>query len=489
MKRAKQLLEEFEENFGKDDHTAEKILEELKTVAQNSKDTYLKAKVRLKSIFIDEMFNRSKSKELFDEKLLHYFEDNNYKDDASALLGSRVNYFLNKGNTAQAEDILKLIRQKELIKTSEESFFTYMAHWAYIHTLKKEPAQKMSVCLEALEKLQNNPSEKKYWHLYFLVFSSQVIEMYANYEEYDKAYKWLQLAKPIAEKQSVTIYIKQIFWIIAAAQYYVGLDEHENAIKCYELGINLIKDKKDYNYSLLSAYNRIVVQYFLWYNNTASSKKRTVLLKQIEHYIHEASKLNSEEKYPVLHTTLLMNYGRWELLKKNYAKADSFLKESLQRIEKTQLNIRISLLSYYRLQYLVYSEWWREDNDTKKLAAAFGFLEKVREMEQAEAKEKVRNKLDAVHGHYELEQKKLTEQLLQQQIEAMNKELQFTNLNLHEKVMVLDELKEYIRSLKKKEPEIRLFIHTIEKKIDTVKITEQDKALLQQKMNESGKYL
>jgi DNA-binding CsgD family transcriptional regulator len=61
-----------------------------------------------------------------------------------------------------------------------------------------------------------------------------------------------------------------------------------------------------------------------------------------------------------------------------------------------------------------------------------------------------------------------------------------TALNLHEKIMVLDELKVYVTSLKKKGQETNQLIKIIAQKIDTVIITEHDKSTLQQKMDETN---
>jgi DNA-binding CsgD family transcriptional regulator len=72
-------------------------------------------------------------------------------------------------------------------------------------------------------------------------------------------------------------------------------------------------------------------------------------------------------------------------------------------------------------------------------------------------------------------------------MEAMNKEIQMTALTLHEKVMVLDELKVYVTSLKKKGQETNQLRNAIAKKIDAVIITEQDKTSLQQKIDKGNK--
>ena len=101
---------------------------------------------------------------------------------------------------------------------------------------------------------------------------------------------------------------------------------------------------------------------------------------------------------------------------------------------------------------------------------------------QTEAKEK----MEALINKYELQQKELNEKLLQQKVEAMNKEIQMANISLHEKVQVLDTLKEYVASLKKKGQESNQLIKMISQQIDKVILTEQDKATLQKKMDDAN---
>src|SRR5690606_5292651 len=108
----------------------------------------------------------------------------------------------------------------------------------------------------------------------------------------------------------------------------------------------------------------------------------------------------NKDRFPILKIFQPVNLGRLELLKKNYAKAAEILTEALIH---TQANHRVLLINY-RLCHMVYHKWWQQTNDTKKLAMAYDFLQKVNRIEQADAKETVQKRLNAVHGYYELEQ-------------------------------------------------------------------------------------
>nr|MBP6732111.1 hypothetical protein [Chitinophagales bacterium] len=104
-------------------------------------------------------------------------------------------------------------------------------------------------------------------------------------------------------------------------------------------------------------------------------------------------------------------------------------------------------------------------------------------------KQVLNRRIQSLELQFKIREQELNETLLKQQIDAMSKEVQLTTLNLHEKIQVLDEIKVYVNSLKKKELETRQLINTIAKKIDSVKITEEDKAMLQQKISNSNQHL
>ncbi len=115
--------------------------------------------------------------------------------------------------------------------------------------------------------------------------------------------------------------------------------------------------------------------------------------------------------------------------------------------------------------------------------------EQTRLMTDKYYKQVLNRRIQSLELQFKIREQELNETLLKQQIDAMSKEVQLTTLNLHEKIQVLDEIKVYVNSLKKKELETRQLINTIAKKIDSVKITEEDKAMLQQKISNSNQHL
>jgi DNA-binding CsgD family transcriptional regulator len=168
--------------------------------------------------------------------------------------------------------------------------------------------------------------------------------------------------------------------------------------------------------------------------------------------------------------------------------------ESIRSVAKS-VSIFYRLFQYrflaqaYTLAFAVYSNEARKSRSYIAAFKAARSSERMRQMSDAYYKQLLKERIEAVEISFAIKEKKLNEKILQQQIEAMQREVQMTKLNLHEKIMVLDELKIYVTSLRKKELETRQLINTIAKKIDSVKITEEDKAVLQHKLTDRNKFL
>lgn len=490
MQRAQELMEEIMQLYSVDHYAAEKKLHKLKALYSKSKDPYLQAHIKVYSVLIDDAFSRCKEDDFHDTKLLTYLEKNKLYREAAWLLSAAVRYYFRKGNIAQGEIIMNELREKFFDKLAQGTQVHYYSLAAYLHSEKNEYLQQLSVCLKAMDILETYTSRSVWWYSSYALFAYNIIAVYTANEEYDKASEYVQVALEIAAKKSLTIDAKSNIFVYAA-HYYSAINDHENAMKWYKQSIDLIKTEDGYIIHLSSYYYLLSRQCFLLYRETPTSQKgkQTRLLKQMEDCAKESGILIDKEKVSTKYIRWLVNCARLELLKNNYPKTLQLLNEALHIVQKQNLNIQKHTLENYQLRHVAYYEWGVKTKDNKKLAIAYEFIKKELDIIQADAKKTIQKKMDALREHYELGQKKLNEKLLQHQIDGMNKELQMTNLNLHEKVMVLEELKAYIHSLKLKQLETRQLINTISKKIDSVKITEQDKAQLQQKMDGNHKHL
>ncbi|MFN8300312.1 MAG: hypothetical protein U0T75_14525 [Chitinophagales bacterium] len=182
-----------------------------------------------------------------------------------------------------------------------------------------------------------------------------------------------------------------------------------------------------------------------------------------------------------------------------YAKAgfywqEGMLPEALQAIAKSILifyrygHVRF-LAQAYTTAYRIYKTGAVAGTDYRMAYKAARCSDQMRIMTDRYYKQLLGKRIESLEIQHKLREKELNEALLQQQITAMNKEVQLTTLNLHEKIQVLDEIKVFVNSLKKKQSETKQLINTIARKIDSVKITEEEKATLQQKMGESNRQL
>lgn len=133
-----------------------------------------------------------------------------------------------------------------------------------------------------------------------------------------------------------------------------------------------------------------------------------------------------------------------------------------------------------------YDKWGRKENNVRIMQKAFLVSRQALDAIFVYNRDEGKEKMDAIINKYELKQKELSEKLLQQKVEAMNKEIQLTSLSLHEKVTVLDELKQYVSTLKQKGKETGQLVNLISKKIDKVILTEQEKSALQQKIDDGN---
>ena len=173
---------------------------------------------------------------------------------------------------------------------------------------------------------------------------------------------------------------------------------------------------------------------------------------------------------------------------------ENMLTEALQAIAKSILifyrygHVRF-LAQAYTTAYKIYKTGAVANADYKLAYKAARCSDQMRIMTDRYYKQVFSKRIEALEIQHKLKEKELNEVLLQQQIAAMNKEVQLTTLNLHEKIQVLDEIKVFVNSLKKKQLETKQLINNIARKIDSVKITEEEKATLQQKMGDSNKQL
>jgi DNA-binding CsgD family transcriptional regulator len=351
-----------------------------------------------------------------------------------------------------------------------------------LHGRKYEYDERVKISLLALDKL-GNVADKTIWHNNLqTIFCTNIAESYFNNGDFDKAWPYLQESLEIVEKQKVALYNK--FNVYSFFAFYYELKrEWRKAAEWHEKIIALLKDDATHQHYANQSYLMAATQYYNLYNETPDnkSKLRKELAAKQAKYLEEVSeriKTDVQQSHYLLWQT---GMARLEFLRKNYDKALNYLNSCYPAYQKA--GHQKAIIDCTGLMHQIYFAWGKQTSDAQKLFKAYEFQKKESELVLADFRQTNVHKLDAIKSRNELQKKELNEKLMRQQMDAINKEMRLTALSLHEKIVLLDELKVYVHSLKEKEFEMRQFINAISNKISSIKITEQDKAMLQQKID------
>jgi tetratricopeptide (TPR) repeat protein len=447
----------------------------------------VKAQAELLKLIIASVRNNFMQQGIDDKKLLAYFKAERKFDEAGQLLLARARHFFLNGNLAEGEKILEHVRAQLLDKLSPRVEIVYLTRIAFVHGRKHQYKEQLQVNLQALDKLKGM-NETTAWHNNIAtVFYTNIANCYIANGDFKKAWPYLEKSLKIAGSENVSTYNRFNVYSYFAF-YHEGLNDHRQSAAWHEKIITLLTGDTSHQTYLLQSYLMATVQYYLHYRKTALSKAELagITAKQ-EKYLRLSAKLIQPDLSNGNYLQWLYATATLQHQKGNYKKAITYLNRCLPLYIKMQHHV--SVLNCTRLAHEIYAAWGRQTADAKKLYKAYELKQQESEMVEAASRQSHLQQMEAVQVKYDLQQAELNSQLLQQQVEAMNKEVQLTALNLQEKIALLDELKEFVLSLKGKENAPREFVKTITQKIGTVKITQQDKAVLQQKIEEGNQQL
>ena len=482
MNRVLDELESISDLISEDTGAAAYALDAFRKAHAPFKNKFIGAKVDLLTLIIASVFNNYDKQKIDDKKLLAYFEKQEKYDEAAQLLLSKARHHFTQGQLNEGEILVYYLRDNFLDKISPRIELVYLTRLTFLYGRKAEYDERLKLSLLALEKL-NAMAPKTTWHFnLFTIFCTNIAESYFDNEDFDKAWPYLQQSLDVAETQSIATYNR--FNVYSYFAFYYELKtEWKKAAEWHDKIIAILKDDVRYQHYVIQSY---LMAATLWYNllkETAANKtkqQQNLADKMMDYLKQVATRIKKDKKSSHYHLWT-MGMARLELYKEDFEKALSYLNKCYPAYSKA--NHRKALLDCTGLMHRVYYAWGKKTNDAKKLLKAYEFQKKESELVIADWRETNRHKLAAIHATNELQKKELKEKLMQQQMDAINKEMRLTALNLHEKILLLDELKVYVNSLKEKEFEMRQFINTISLKINTIKITEQDKAVLQQKID------
>ncbi len=288
----------------------------------------------------------------------------------------------------------------------------------------------------------------------------------------------------IAESAGVSPHITFLAFIYAASikgnqqKFKEGLDHYKTVVE--RLSVSPL-----YEHLLLSALLNMAFLYSQLHaeEKKDETKKREYLDGQMK-CLQRIAAMPAEILTPKQHGYVLIGQARVMRMQARHREAVTLLAKALRILSRYSVLLHIP--DAYIEAFINYRDWGLSEKSLKLMDRSYmagqRALTAMFVYNQTAAKEK----MEALTNRYELKQKELNEKLLQQKVEAMNKEIQMANISLHEKVVVLDTLKEYVASLKKKGQESSQLIRQISQQIDKVILTEQEKATLQKKMDDAN---
>ncbi len=486
MNKAVEQLAHISDLISEDVNLAEKELKAFCSKNKKTEDSYAKAKIRLLQMLIDVIRDVYIPNEKTEQQTLNYFEKKELYDDAGIVLLTKARHFFVRGNVAAAEAILQEFEKRFLNKISLKCEIIYLTRVSFLLMKKQEPFQQLDVCLQALEKLEQVTDKDIWYNNNYTIFACNIACIYLENLDFDAAIPYLEASLKIVETGQVALYNK---WNVYHYfyQYYHCLGDRVKATGWAEKQIEVLKDDAGYANLLNLTYISAAQQCYLFIRDAElDNEQRAFYLQKQREFVTSSKNLKGNEKGDN-HERLLPALARLEYQSGNYEKAAAHIEKFRKHVQKNEQQNMV--WQCYREAHYIYHAWGKETNEPALLTKAYEYLLIDRNMTEEQGRISSKEKMKAVTGRFELKQKELSEKLMEREIDGLKKEVQSISLNLHEKIQVLDDLKDYVKSLKKKELEVGALIDTISKKIHAVKITEQDKATLQYKLSEANQKL
>lgn len=482
MKQALAELENISNLLSEDSEAAQRQMEAFRAKYSGIKNTFIGSKADLLTLTIASVFNRFEQQQIDDSKLLMYFEGEKYYDEAAQLLLSKARHFFMNGKLAEGEALLYYIRDNFFDKISLRSEIVYMTRIAFLHGRHHRYDDMIQVSLQALEKLKHVANKNTWYYSIYTIFCTNIAECYHSNADFEKAWPYLQQSIEIAGRQNIPVYNKFNVYSYVGFHYEYKA-EYLNAAEWFEKIITMLHNKPGHEYYEIQSRIAAARQYAQYARPLArhNTSRQQYIDKQDALLSNVSARTKKEDGN---YLPLLSNMAELEYQRGNYKAAAQYIDEALEMYTARQHTKGI--IDCHGLAHQIYYTWGKESGDVKKVLNAYEHLKKTSDMIAAQAKQSNLQKIEAIKTKHQLQQKQSNEMLMQQQIEGMHKEMRLNAINLQEKITLLDELKLYIDSLKKQKIEKTEFIKAVSKKISMVKVTEQDKAVIQQKIDDGN---
>lgn len=482
MKQALAELESISELLSEDSEAALRSMEAFRAKNSAAKNKFVTSKADLLTLIIASVFNRFEQQQIDDAALLKYFEREHRYDEAAQLLLSKARHYFMNGKLTEGEALLHYIRDNFFDKISLRSEIVYMTRVAFIHGRRQQYDDMVKVSMQALDKLGTIEVKNIWYYSIYTIFCTNIAECYHSNADFEKAWPYLQQSIEIADKQNIPVYNKFNVYSYVGFHYEYKA-EYLKAADWFEKVIYMLESKPAHEYYEIQSRLAVARQYAQYARPLPQHDARRMqyIDKQHQQLTNVSARTKREDGN---YLPLLSHMAELEYQRGNNEAAAQSIDEALEIYTARQHTKGI--IDCHRLAHEIYYAWGKETNDINKVVNAYEHLKNASDMIAAQARQSNLQKIEAIETKHQLQQKHLNEMLMQQQIEGMNKEMRLNAINLQEKITLLDELKLYVDSLKKKKVEKAEFVNAVSNKIGMVKVTEQDKALMQQKIDDGN---
>lgn len=450
---------------------------------KGSRLTYSSAKVQMIVFIIATITSNSGRHPIDADVLKAYFEKHNHRSEAATTLlwMMRANIMAGK-----AEKLLVLDREfeeKYAAAATPEDLVSRMLATSNYHMMRDlNKANQVELALKAEALLRAHPKQTAKYRVSLANMLQHKAEALSQIGDTIAAQKAMDEAIALVDMPGTSPYYSFV------CHYFKGnvaaiAGQNEVALKSYYLLADKFGGNSFYDRLLMYVY----IQTFKMLNEQCSKarppEQKKLVLEQ-QKYLDLAKSLLPTQKRPYIMHYIDLSEARLMRVLHRYDAAITLLARALRYFSSISYSNHV--IDIWEEAYQNYRNRAEKTQSPAHYRKAMWTLSKVTDLNHKYNQAQGKEKMDALINKYELQQKELNEQLLHQKMEAMNKEMQMTALNLQEKVTVLDELKGYVTSLKKKGKETNDLIRAISRKIDSVIITEQDKSTLQQKISEAS---
>lgn len=485
MRRSKNIeaLEEIYDMIWVDTEKAWNIAQDAMARHRGPRLSYPSAKAQMLVFIISAIISHSQRKSIDIKAVKAFFEKHQYKKEAALTLLWMMRVTITDGNTENLLELDKEFEAKYADTASAEDLVARMvatSNYQMMRDLNKANQVELALKAEAILRANHKPT------VHYRVSLANVLqykaEALSHTGDLAAAQKAIDEAITLVDVPGTSPYTAFI------CHYFKGnvaaiAGHNTEALKSYYLLAERFGGNPFYSRLLMYVY----IQIFKMLNEqcaTARPIDREALIAGQVKYLHLAKALLPSQQRPYIVHYLNLSDARLMRVLEYHDKAISLLARALRFF--ASINYNNHVIDIWEEAYHNYRNLAERTQKPQHYRKAMWTLNKVNNLNHKYNQAQGKEKMDALINKYELQQKQLNEKLLHQKLEAMNKEMQMTALNLQEKINVLDELKGYVTSLKKKGKETNDLIRAISQKIDSVIITEQDKSTLQQKISEAS---